>query len=89
MSDIDRGQTPAGSGDPIGQLRRLGVRQKRIDQQGFPLAVDQRRGVRHPFQVILAGGDSLGCARAFPDEKFPFEGLGHHRTVNLETFPRI
>jgi hypothetical protein len=33
---------------------RVGVGQKRIDQQGLLLAVDQRGRIRYPFQIILA-----------------------------------
>jgi hypothetical protein len=74
MGDINRGQTLADSGDPVGQLDRLCVGQERVYQQGLPLAVNQRRRIRHPIEVVLAGRTILGCAGALPDEQLPSKG---------------
>jgi hypothetical protein len=77
VSDVNRGQPPTGSGDPVGEVRRLRIGQKRVDQQGVLLTVDQRGRVGDPLQLILAGRDALRCACAFFDEEFPLKGLGH------------
>ena len=86
MGDIDRGQAHAGSDDPVGQLRRLWVGQKRIDQQGLLLAVDQRGRIRYPFQIILAGRNPLGRTPALPDEQLPLDGFRHWRTTMPKTY---
>jgi hypothetical protein len=48
MGDVDCGQALAEAGNPIRQIRRVRLREERIDQQGIPLAINQRGRVCDP-----------------------------------------
>jgi hypothetical protein len=67
-----------------GFLRKWNSGQKRIDQQGLLLAVDQRGRIRY-FQIILAGRNPLGRTPALPDEQLPLDGFRHWRTTKPKT----
>src|SRR5260370_8670240 len=73
VCQIDRPQRSALGLYPVGQLCRLRVAEKRIDQQRITFTPDEGHGVRNPGQRLLAGRHALGGAAPLPDEELPMK----------------
>src|SRR5882762_8860249 len=73
VRQIDRPQRSALGLYPVGQLCRLRVAEKRVDQQRIALTPDEGDGIRNPGQRLLAGRHALGGAVQRPDEELPMK----------------
>src|SRR5437879_11470372 len=82
VGDIDRGEVLTARNDPIHQSLRLLGREKSVRENGVALTVDERRGIRHPHQFLLAGWQIASETRALYREYIPLKivserHLGH------------
>ena len=59
MGDVNRREVLAALGDPIHQFLRMLLQQKRIDEDGIALAINQRDRIGNPSEIFLAGAGGL------------------------------
>src|SRR6266853_4235935 len=93
VGDIDRGEVLATRGDPIQQSLRLPDSEKGVHENGIALTGDERRGICHPHQLVLAGWQIATEARALYREYIPLKfivrsvGCRHRQVLSrCETF---
>src|SRR5882762_1862186 len=71
VGDVNCGEVLAARDDPVQQSLRLLDREKSVHQDGISLAADERRRIRHPHQLFLAGWQITREARAPYCEHIP------------------
>src|ERR1700730_18905105 len=73
VGDVSCGEVLAARDDPILQSLRLLDCEKGIHKNGVTFTVNERRGIRHPHQLFLAGWQITSEARAPYGEHIPVQ----------------
>src|ERR1700750_3226872 len=71
VGDVNCGEVLAAGDDPAQQSLRLLDREKSVHEDGISLTADERRRIRHPHQLFLAGWQITSEARAPYCEHIP------------------
>src|ERR1700722_10721858 len=85
VGDVNCGEVLAACDDPVQQSLRLLDREKGVHKDSVSAAVDERRRICHPHQLLLAGWHTTSKTRAFNCEHIPAQvgvsdySRGHHR----------
>src|SRR5437660_784609 len=73
MGHVNSCEILAAFGDPIQQLLRMLLGQKRIDEDGIAFAINDRDCIRNPGEILLTWWDALGRAIALLGQKLPIQ----------------